>query len=110
MAYYFKGNRILTEEENANEGCGEALGGAFIMFLGVLFILSPGILITSLLNLFIDFTTSQLWGTAIVGCIIVIIGLFALTERKRWFRKKIFDYSSWLLIVYVYKLSYDIRK
>lgn len=81
MAYYIKGNRVLSEEENANEGCGEALGGVFIMFLGVLFILSPGILITSLLNLFIDFTTSQLWGTAIVGCIIVIIGLFALKGK-----------------------------
>lgn len=78
MAYHIKGNRILSEEENAQEGCMEGLGALILVILGVLFILSPGILITSLLNLFIDFTTGQLWGTAIVGCIIVIIGLFAL--------------------------------
>jgi TonB family protein len=49
-----------------------------MLFIGVLFVLSPGILITSLLATFIDFTTSQLWGAAIVASIAVIIGVAIL--------------------------------
>lgn len=75
MALYIKGDRILTEDEKNREDIGEGCGAMVILILGVLFILSPGIIITSLLNLIIDFTTGQLWGSAIVGSIIVAIFL-----------------------------------
>ena len=73
MALYIKGDRILTEEEKNREEMGEGCGAMVILILGVLFILSPGIIITSLLNLMMDFTTGQLWGSAIVGSIIIAI-------------------------------------
>lgn len=78
MALYIEGNRILTEEEKGNEGCGAGLAALLLLVIGALFVLSPGIIITSLLNLGIHFTTSQLWGCAIVCSIIVAIGLAML--------------------------------
>ena len=71
MALYIRGNRILTQEEKNNEDMGDGCASAVLLFLAVLFVLSPGILITSLLSTFIDFTTSQLWGTAIVSSIVI---------------------------------------
>lgn len=75
MPLYIKDNRILTQEEKNNEDMGDGCASAVMLFIGVLFVLSPGILITSLLATFIDFTTSQLWGAAIVASIAVIIGV-----------------------------------
>lgn len=78
MPLYIKDNRILTQEEKNNEDMGDGCASAVMLFIGVLFVLSPGILITSLLATFIDFTTSQLWGAAIVASIAVIIGVAIL--------------------------------
>ena len=78
MPLYIKDNRILTQEEKNNEEMGDGCASAVMLFIGVLFVLSPGILITSLLATFIDFTTSQLWGAAIVASIAVIIGVAIL--------------------------------
>lgn len=78
MALYIKDNRILTQEEKNNEEMGDGCASAVMLFIGVLFVLSPGILITSLFATFIDFTTSQLWGAAIVASIAVIIGIAIL--------------------------------
>lgn len=78
MPLYIKDNRILTEDEKNNEEMGDGCAGAVMLFIGVLFVLSPGILITSLFTTFIDFTTSQLWGTAIVASIAVLIGVAVL--------------------------------
>ena len=75
MALYIRGNRILTQEEKNNEDMGDGCASAVLLFLAVLFVLSPGILVTSLLSTFIDFTTSQLWGTAIVSSIVIGIGV-----------------------------------
>lgn len=78
MPLYLKGNRILTQseknDEDLNDGCTEAA----MLFIALLFILSPGILITSILTLSIDFSISQLWGSAIVASIVVLIGLAVL--------------------------------
>lgn len=73
MALHVKGNRILTDEEKNQEEMGENAAGGLLLLIGVLFLLSPGIIITSLINPLFDFTTSQLWGSAIVGTIVAMI-------------------------------------
>ena len=76
MALHVKGNRILTEEEKTKEDITEGMSGITVLIIGLLFLLSPGIIITSLLHLLFDFTTSQLWGSAIVGTIVVMIIMY----------------------------------
>ena len=73
MALHVKGNRILTEEEKNKEEMSEDVGGGILLIIAVLFLLSPGIILTSLINPLFNFTTSQLWGSAIVGTIVVMI-------------------------------------
>ena len=75
MAYYIRGNRILTQREKDTEDIGGGCAGMILLLLLVLFVLSPGIIITSILSLMMTFTTGQLWGTAIIGSIVVAIGL-----------------------------------
>lgn len=76
MALHVKGNRILTEEEKNTEEMSEGLSGGILLLIGVLFLLSPGIILTSLINPLFNFTTSQLWGSAIVGSIVVMIIMY----------------------------------
>jgi hypothetical protein len=76
MALHVKGNRILTEEEKNKEEMSEDVGGGILLIIAVLFLLSPGIILTSLINPFFNFTTSQLWGSAIVGTIVVMIIMY----------------------------------
>ena len=76
MALHVKGNRILTEEEKNTEEMSEGMSGGILLLIGVLFLLSPGIILTSLINPLFNFTTSQLWGSAIVGSIVVMIIMY----------------------------------
>ena len=106
MPLYIKDNRILTEEEKNNEEMGDGCASAVMLFIGVLFILSPGILITSLLATFIDFTTSQLWGTAIIASIVVIIGVAVLlggNEVIKGYLITALCCSLFMFIIYLFK-------
>ena len=75
MAYYIRGNRILTQREKDAEDLGGGCVGMIVLLLLVLFVLSPGIIITSILSLMMTFTIGQLWGTTVIGSIVVAIGL-----------------------------------
>lgn len=76
MALHVKGNRILTDEENNREEMGENGAAGLALLIGVLFLLSPGIILTSFINPLFNFTTSQLWGSAIICSIIVMIIMY----------------------------------
>lgn len=56
--------RYYVEDDN---GGAEGIAGLIIGLLCVLFVLAPGVLVTSLLRLLIDLTVSQLWGCSIVA-------------------------------------------
>lgn len=73
MALYIRGNRILTQREKDNEDLNDGCTDAVMLLIGVLGVLSPGILITSYLISFFDFSTSQLWGAVIVASLAVLI-------------------------------------
>lgn len=90
MAFYIKGNRILSEQEHNDEELSDGCASMFLLILAVVclvcFILSPGIIITSLLSLGITFTTSQLWGCAIAGSIVVAVALALIWGFKTLFK------------------------
>lgn len=67
-----------TDEEYTNEQGGKILAGCFLFVIGVLFVLSPGIIITSILNLMFDFTSSQLWWSSII-CTIIVVAIMYFT-------------------------------
>lgn len=71
MAFYIKGNRILSEDEYNNE---EGGFGAALALLGLS--LSPGIILTSFIEPFFLFTTGHLWASVITGCIVVAILMY----------------------------------
>lgn len=71
MAYYVHGNRINTEDDEDRENSGLLI----LLLLFAAFILSPGIIITAFIQPIFHFSVSQLWGSAIVGSIVVAIAI-----------------------------------
>ncbi len=83
MALYIRGDRILTEEEKNNE---DGIWGTIILItllICFIFVLAPGILITSHLTSYIDMSTSQLWGTAIVSSLAFLVILILLFGKEK---------------------------
>lgn len=104
MPLYLKGNRILTQSEKDDEDLNDGCSGAVMILIGLLFILSPGILVTSILTLFIDFTTSQLWGSAIVASIVVLIALAVLLGGEGIIKNYLITALCCSLFMFVYYL------
>lgn len=62
--------KYVIKEDDSSEGLA---AGAIILVFALLFILSPSIVITSLIYYIIDsMTIGQLWGTSIVGSLAVL--------------------------------------
>lgn len=76
MAYYIKENRILTEEEKFHEDATNGLTELCLALIGIVFLLSPGIVITSLIHWAFQLTTGQLWGSAVICTIAVVIIMY----------------------------------
>ena len=102
--------KYVIKEDDSSEGLA---AGAIILVFALLFILSPGIVITSLIYYIIDsMTTGQLWGTsiywkggtiknylicsAIIGFLILLITLFYGIEGNIFIEtlKDMIGYSS----------------
>lgn len=84
--------RYYVEEDNND-------GGAIIVFgilaIVVLVILSPGIIVTSLIQNIIYLSISQCWGCSIVTCILFCICLHFFTETGLTFKK----YAIWAVCI-----------
>lgn len=108
MAFYIKGNRILSEQEHNDEELSSGCASMFLLISAVVclvcFILSPGIIITSLLSLGITFTTSQLWGCAIAGSIVVAVALALIWGFKTLFKSYLITAVVSTLFVVIFSL------
>lgn len=69
---------VLKNEDEENEGA--AMIGMVLLVVCIAFVLTPGIILTSFLNLFIDFTLGQLWGCSVVGTLLFGAYLYFYTE------------------------------
>lgn len=65
-------------DDDENDEVGAVIG--VILLLCFIFILAPGVIATSLLHLFIDFSVSQLWGCSIVSSLILVGYMHLFTE------------------------------
>lgn len=70
--------KYYVEEEDNNAG---AVGLVGLVLLLILFALSPGILVTSLLRFVVDLTISQMWGCSIVACIVLMGYMYFFTKN-----------------------------
>jgi hypothetical protein len=73
------GKYVIKDEEE--DAAGYAMAGMILFVICFVFVLSPGIIITSFLNLFINFTVGQLWGSSIIGTLGFIACLYFFSEN-----------------------------
>lgn len=104
MPLYLRGNRILTQREKDNEDLNDGCTDAAMLLIGLIFLITPGILITSLINNFSDFTTSQLWGISIVASIVVFIGIAILLRGEGVVKGYLITALCCTLFMFVYYL------
>lgn len=75
--------RYYVEDDDSDS----AVGVLVLIVLAIAFLISPGIIVTSLLRFLIDLSVSQCWGCSIVTCLVLCTCLHFFTETGLTFRK-----------------------
>lgn|SRR5574344_496997 len=94
------GKWVLAKDDDSSEG----MVALFILLLLILFILSPGIIIGTMVNQFSPLTScGALWGTAAIASAVVLVASWTITRSPTSYIVIAVICSIFLIIFYFYK-------